>query len=444
MSTHVVISDTALEAMLARRANRADPGSLHDEVFALIDATEPRRPWLGWRTGSLLGERLVMAFGTIAVVVALVAVTAGVGLVARYGGQPGGGFGPLASPTPSPPPSPTPSPASPTPPSAASACVVSTIAGKPGETGAADGIGSAARFGDEGVALAIGPDGVLYVADRANMTVREVTPDGTVTTVAGKAGEAGTADGKGSAARFGRLGGLAIDATGTIYVADEDNSTIRRIAPDGTVTTLAGKAGEPGLVDGKGADARFNAPVGMAIDAFGNLYVGTWEVNPAIRKITPDGTVTTLAGGVGAGGTTDGVGSAARFSMPWALAIDAQGVLWVVDVASDTYHSTLRKMLPDGTVTTVKADWPSGQAGTPWVDPSGVLYFTSYLDSTITKMTPDGTVTLLAGNVGELGSADGSGDAARFNSPIGIVGDDAGTLYVSDSSNGTIRAIRCP
>ena len=440
MSTHVVISDAALEAMLARRANRADPGALHDEVFALIDATEPRRSWLGWRTGSLLGGRLAMAFSTVAVVVALVAVTAGVGLVARYGGQPGGGFGPLASPTPSP----TPSPASPTPPSAASACVVSTIAGKPGETGAADGISSAARFGEEGVSLAIGPDGVLYVADRANRVVRKVALDGTVTTVAGKAGEAGTADGKGSAARFGRLGGLAIDTTGTIYVADEDNGTIRKIARDGTVTTLAGKAGEPGLVDGVGADARFNAPVGMAIDASGNLYVGSWEVNPAIRKITPDGTVTTLAGSAGAGGTTDGVGSAARFRMPWMLTIDAHGVLWVIDVARDTYHSTLRKVLPDGTVTTVKADWPSGQAGTPWVDPSGVLYFTSYPDSTITKMTPDGTVTLLAGQPGEQGAADGTGDAARFNSPTGIVGDGAGTLYVSDSYNGTIRAIRCP
>ena len=171
----------------------------------------------------------------------------------------------------------------------------------------------------------------------------------------------------------------------------------------------------------------------MTIDASGNLYVGSWEVNPAIRKITPDGTVTTLAGSPGAGGATDGVGSAARFRMPWTLAIDAQGVLWVVDIASDAFHSKLRKVLPDGTVTTVKTDWPSGQAGTPWVDPSGVLYFTSYPDSTITKMTPDGTVTLLAGRPGEQGAADGAGDVARFNSPTGIVGDGAGTLYVSDA-----------
>ena len=347
---------------------------------------------------------------------------------------------PLASPTPSP----TASPASPTPPSASSACVVSTIAGKPGETGAADGIGSAARFGEEGASLAIGPDGVLYVSDRANLVIRKVAPDGNVTTLAGKAGEAGTVDGNGAAARFGRLGGLTIDATGTIYVADEDNSTIRKIAPDGTVTTLAGKAGEPGLVDGKGPTPASTPRSASRSMRPGNLYVGSWEVNPAIRKITPDGTVTTLAGSAGAGGATDGVGSAARFRMPWALAIDAQRVLWVVDVASDAVHSTLRKVLPDGTVTTVKADWPSGQPGTPWVDPSGVLYFTSYPDNTITKMTPDGTVTLLAGKAGVLGSADGSGDAARFNSPTGIVGDGAGTLYVSDTYNGTIRAIRCP
>ena len=440
MNTPVMISDAALEAMLARRAHRADPGDLRDEVSALIEAMEPRRSWLGWRTGSLLGGRTGMAFSAAAIVVALAAVTFGAGLVVRDEGQPGGGLAPLASSTPSP----TASPASPTPPFAASACVVSTIAGKPGETGAADGIGSAARFGEEGASLAIGPDGVLYVSDRADMTIRKVTPDGYVTTLAGKAGEAGTVDGRGAAARLGRLGGLAIDATGTIYVADEDNNTIRKIAPDGTVTTLAGKAGEPGLVDGKGADARFSAPVGMAIDASGNLYVGSWEVNPAVRKVTPDGTVTTLAGSAGAGGATDGVGSAARFRMPWALAIDAQRVLWVVDIASDTVHSTLRKVLPDGTVTTVKADWPFGQPGMPWVDPSGVLYFTSYPDNTIMKMTPDGAVTLLAGKAGEVGSADGSGDAARFNSPTGIVGDGAGTLYVSDTYNGTIRAIRCP
>jgi sugar lactone lactonase YvrE len=437
--------------MLARRANRADPGGLRDEVFALIDTVEPRRSWLGWPGATLFARRLGMALGTAATLVALVAVTVSVGLVLRYNGQPGGGFAPPASPTPPPtvsPASPTPSstasPGSPTPPSAASACVVSTIAGKAGVTGAADGVGSAARFGEEGGSLAIGPGGVLYVSDRANRVVRKVTLDGTVTTLAGKAGEAGTADGKGSAARFGRLGGLAIDAAGAIYIADDDNNTIRKVAPDGTVTTLAGKAGEPGLVDGVGAAARFNGAVGMAIDASGNLYVGSWDVNPAIRVITPDGTVTTLAGKAGAGGTIDGVGPAASFRMPWSLAIDARGVLWVIDVASDTYHGALRKVLPDGTVTTVKTDWPSGQAGIPWVDPSGVLYFTSYPDNTITKMTPDGTVTLLAGKVGEVGSADGTGDAARFNSPTGIVGDGAGTLYVSDSSNGTIRAIRCP
>ena len=119
-------------------------------------------------------------------------------------------------------------------------------------------------------------------------------------------------------------------------------------------------------------------------------------------------------------------------------------MLWVIDVASDAYHGVLRKVMPDGTVTTVRDEWPSGQPGAPWVDRSGVLYFTSYPDNTITRMTPDGTVTLLAGKPGEQASADGTGDVARFNSPIGIVGDGAGVLYVSDSYNGTIRTIRCP
>ena len=130
------------------------------------------------------------------------------------------------------------------------------------------------------------------------------------------------------------------------------------------------------------------------------MYVGTLDAH-AIRKITPDGTVTTFAGQALEPGAIDAKGSAARFSMPWALAVDAHGVLWVIAVASDFYHSMLR------------------------------------------TVAPDGTVTLLAGKKGESGSADGPGDVARFNSPTGIVADASGTLYVSDSFNNAIRTIRC-
>jgi sugar lactone lactonase YvrE len=312
---------------------------------------------------------------------------------------------------------------------AGGACVVSTFAGKAGEAGAVDGIGATARFSGEPQYIVMDSAGALYLTDTADHAIRKVTQDGVVTTFAGKLGEPGIADGVGSEARFTRPSGRAIAASDTLYVAGNEDDTVRRITPDGTVTTLAAELGIE--------------PSGIALDAAGNVYTGGWVGN-VILKITPDGTVTELAGTRGRAGWDDGTGAAARFGIPLTLVADANGTIFVIDVANDYYHSALRTVTPDGTVTTVRSSWDLGQPGVIWIDPSGTFYLTSYPDNTVTKLTRDGTETLLAGKPGAQGSADGPGDAARLAGPIGILRDASGLFYIVDSDNHTIRTMRCP
>jgi len=169
----------------------------------------------------------------------------------------------------------------------------SVFAGKTGASGSADGIGSAARF-SEPRGIAIDANDNLYVADEGNSNIRKITPGGIVSTLAGAAGQTGHRDGAGTAARFAAPRDLAADAAGTIYVADTDNHCIRRISSAGVVSTLSGQAGQPGLMDGEGDIARFSEPRGIAIDPLGNVYVADTG-NRAIRRITPDGLVTTVA-----------------------------------------------------------------------------------------------------------------------------------------------------
>jgi sugar lactone lactonase YvrE len=185
---------------------------------------------------------------------------------------------------------------------------VSTVAGSSGLAGSSDGIGSAALF-DQPAGLAIDSTGNLYVADQLNDTIRVVTPAGVVSTFAGSPGTSGSADGSATSAQFAVPAGVAFDAAGNLYVADYGNCTVREVSPDGTVMTVAGSAGSIGHVDGTGSAARFEAPAAIAVDRAGNLYVADMA---AIRKIAPGGVVTTLAGNAYAmHGSADGTGSAA-------------------------------------------------------------------------------------------------------------------------------------
>ncbi|MBK8095185.1 MAG: choice-of-anchor D domain-containing protein [Verrucomicrobiaceae bacterium] len=225
--------------------------------------------------------------------------------------------------------------------------VVTTLAGSPGSTGSTDGTGSAARFYNPSGVTA-DSSGNVYVADYWNHTIRKITPGGTVSTLAGLALTPGTANGTGSTARFRYPHDVAVDGSGNVYVADNENHTIRKVTSAGVVTTLAGLAGTAGSADGTGSTARFSNPAGVAVDSSGNVYVGD-RSNHTIRKVTSAGVVTTLAGSAGVFGSTNATGSAARFYYPAGVAVDAGGNVYV----GDTYNDAIRKITPGGVVTTI-------------------------------------------------------------------------------------------
>ena len=211
---------------------------------------------------------------------------------------------------------------------------ITTIAGQALVTGSTDGSGANARFASP-QGIAVDRDGYIYVADQH--TIRKISPypGSNVTTLAGLTGVTGSADGIGSNARFNWPRGVAVDGSGNVYVADWGNETIRKITPDGNVSTVAGSAGLYGWVDGAGGAARFGGPWGIAVDGAGNLYVAEVDSN-VIRKITADGIVTTIAGTGYVAGSADGIGSAAQFSLPMGLAIDKFGNLFVADYGNCT------------------------------------------------------------------------------------------------------------
>jgi sugar lactone lactonase YvrE len=325
--------------------------------------------------------------------------------------------------------------------------LVGTIAGDVDLAGSADGTQGAARFtGPAGIA--VDRDGNLFVADSINNTIRRVTQwEGVVTTVAGQVRVGGSADGVGNRATFNTPNGVAVDAAGNVFVADLGNTTIRKIAPSGAVTTFAGHVGF-GADDGPGPAARFNFPSGVAVDLAGNAYVAD-TFNNTIRKITPTGAVTTLAGAAGQFGSDDGPGHAARFDFPLGIAVDRAGNVYTTSNAA-----TVRKITPTGVVTTIAglseqfgdADGPgrSARFAIPnglAVAADGTVYVADQENSTIRKIAPDGTVTTLAGSSSLRGGIDGPGRVARFVQPAGLTMDAAGNLYVSDRGDFTVRKV---
>jgi sugar lactone lactonase YvrE len=383
-----------------------------------------------------------------------------------------------------------------------------TLAGRAGSTGSADGTGNTARFLTPW-GVTVDAAGNIYVVEAGNHTVRRVTPAGAVTTLAGQAGVPGSADGTGTAAQFGVVStqagatatsptgpfGLAIDSTGTLIVADGDNHTLRRIADGNVVTLFAGGTGRANHLDGPLLESRFNVPMGVAIDATGAMFVADC-FNHVVRRISSAGMVTTIAGTIGDAGFSDGVGSAARFLHPTAITVDPMGNVYVVDC-----NNTVRKMSPIAGTGTWETTTIAGTAGTygstdgvgstarfgtaPPAGSTGVLvslyftlppsavvasengfttlliatnsgnfnlgelrgiaadgagnvYVTDATNNTIRKISPTRVVTTIGGTT-TAGSADGFGTAARFNRPAGIAVDAAGNLYIADASNQTIR-----
>jgi len=321
--------------------------------------------------------------------------------------------------------------------------VVTTLAGS--GTGAyADGTGVAASFWNPND-VAVDSAGTIYVADPVNHRIRKITPAGVVTTLAGS-GSAAYADGTGTAASFSAPRSIAVDSAGTIYVADTNNSRIRKITPAGVVTTLAG-ASSCAFADGTGTGASFCLPAGVDVDSAGTIYVADTN-NSRIRKITPAGVVTTLAGSLT--GYADGTGTAASFRLPTGIDVDSAGTVYVGDRA----NNCIRKITPSGVVTTFTgtcsttggyADGTgtaalfSGPRGIT-VDSAGTVYVADTSNNRIRKITPSGVVTTLAGAA--YGYADGTGGAASFSGPAGIDIKGIGTLYIADESGNRIRKIR--
>jgi len=344
----------------------------------------------------------------------------------------------------------------PTPTQPAPTIVVSTLAGggvgnpatitSPiyGRIGSADGVGTAASFYAP-ADVVLDAAGNLYVSDSGNHLIRKVTPLGVVSTFAGNTA-GGFENGKGAAASFSAMQGLAIDPSGNIYVADSGNEVIRKITPDGTVSTFAG-TGVAGSSNGTVTTATFKEPTGLAFDVAGNMYVADFG-NKMIRKITTDGTVSTLAGS-GATGYNNGTGSTATFTSPDRLVVDGSGNVFVSDL------SLVRKITPDGVVITFAGNVPAsgystradGQgtaagivvAGGIAMDVNGFIYLGD--EEEIRVIRGDGTVTTLAGG-GAGNTTDGAANKASFGILRGLAVNPAGTtMYVTDYLTSLIRQI---
>ena len=301
-----------------------------------------------------------------------------------------------------------------------------------GVAGMRDGPAPRARFSDPfGVAAAA--DGTIYVSDAGDaQRVRRIAMDGTVTTVAGGGGH-GHVDGPAASARFNTPSGLAIGPDGTLYVADTGNNAIRRIAPDGMISTIAGD-GTPGYQDGAGAAARFNGPIGLAVDASGRVVVAD-TYNDRIRAVLPDGTVTTIAGS-GRAGAVDGPLHAAQFHTPCGVAIDRAGTVYV----ADTGNGAVRMISPSGFVAAVgplPAEGllrPIGIA----VNADGSLYVTDDRGRVV-EIVPGISARIVAGS--RPGFSDGEGSDARFRGLTGLAFAAPGRLVAADPRNALVRLV---
>ena len=330
--------------------------------------------------------------------------------------------------------------------------VVTTLAGTAGDFGYTNGAGNQALF-ESPKAMSTDKQGNIYIVDSYCGTLRKITPGGVVTTLAGPTPVMGcafgSADGQGNAARFNSPSGTAVDSAGNVYVADSGNCTLRKVTPSGVVTTLAGSPNVCASVDGPQDVARFDPLAGAAVDASDNIWVTSWY-GCTVRRVTQAGYVTTVAGVSGSCSSMDGMGTAARFNNPSGIAVDGDGNFFIADETG----CTIRKLTPAGVVTTLagEPDVCGAVDGTgnlalfnvpSWtaVDNAGNIYVSDYLNFTVRQVTPAGVVTTLAGLPLTPGSADGEGAAARFDHPDGVAVDRQGNVYVADRNNNTVRKI---
>jgi sugar lactone lactonase YvrE len=287
--------------------------------------------------------------------------------------------------------------------------------------------------------VAVDAAGNIYVADYGNNLIRKITSGRLVSTLAGS-GNQGQINAAGLLASFNQPTGIAVDAAGNVYVGDAGNNRIRLVTPAGVVTTLAG-SDSTGYTDGPAATAAFFHPEGVSVDASGNVYVAD-SGNGMIRKVTPNGTVSTFAG------NSIGNTPANIFSDPTGVATDAAGNVYVanfidnnilkVSAAGDvsTFAGTGATGADNGAGSTATFSFPNSVA----IDAANNLYVADGVNNLIRKITPDGTVSTLAGS-GIAGAADSTGTKASFDGPAGLAVDATGNVYVADSNNNLIRKI---
>jgi sugar lactone lactonase YvrE len=327
---------------------------------------------------------------------------------------------------------------------------VFTLAGQALVSGGTNGTGTNACFGDP-AAMVVDSGGNIFLADSQNNAIRKITTNGVVTTFAGQLGIPGALDASGTNALFNSPCGLAFDSGGNLYVSDTGNNIIRKVTPAGAVSTVAGIAGSGGFGDGPAGSALFNSPLGIAIGTNGAIFVAD-SGNHVIRAIY-GGAVSTFAGSPQIWGSLDGVGTNAQFNGPVGLAFDTKGYLFV----SDANNDTIRTIETNGVVTTC-----AGLAGIDGsadgslkaarfrspaelaFDRFGNLFVADSFNQTIRELSTNGFVSTVSGLVGVSGANDGINSAARFFNPYGVAVAADGSLFVSDCYNELVRIVFVP
>jgi len=321
---------------------------------------------------------------------------------------------------------------------------VASGAGNGGDGGAA----TSASFIPYGVAIDSGAN--LYIADGQDNSVRRVSSDGIITTVAGNRnrGSYSGDDGPATSAPLATPNGVTVGNGGDIYIADIENARVRKVSPSGIITTVAG-GGNGGLGDGGPATSAFlGGPTGVAVDSTGNLYIAD-DGNSRVRKVLPSGIISTVAGG-GNGGDGGPATSAQLF--PWSVAVDSGGSLYI----SDSINNRVREVSSSGIITTVAGSGTSGYSGdggpasnaqlaSPTgvaVDSVGNLYIADQYNFRIRKVSPGGVITTVAGT-GALGYSGDGGPAtsAQLYLPAGVAVDSGGNLYIADQHNSRVRKV---
>ena len=332
--------------------------------------------------------------------------------------------------------------------------IISTVAGDGGNGFYGDnGLATSAQLTTP-VGVALDASGDLYIADVANYRIRMVSPSGIITTVAGNGVSGYSGDnGPATSAELADPYGLALDASGNLYIADHLENRIRMVSPSGIITTVAGN-GTYGFSgdNGVATSAELGEPVGVAVDASGDIYIADFE-NNRIRKVSPSGIITTVAGDGTQGYSGDnGPATSAELVVPTGVALDASGNLYI----AEPYDSRVRKVSPSGIITTVAGNGTQGYSGdngpatsaefqgpsSVALDASGNLYITDQFNNRIRVVSPSGIITTAAGN-GTSGFSDDNGPAtgAELANPYSVALDASGNLYIADVGNYRIRKV---